>query len=83
MFGSKIKCQALYDLRDEYEFCSGNDLHDFFEKEIGDPAPSGRVTIDADRAADFVIAHARGIKQNSPSIAAAMEKVIQHVQSRW
>lgn len=37
--------QNLYDLRDEYEFCSGEELHEFFLQTVGEPSPSGRVEI--------------------------------------
>jgi hypothetical protein len=49
-----MKAQALYDLRQETEFCSGSDLHEFFMEQLGDPSPSGYRDIDAEAARHFV-----------------------------
>lgn len=49
-----MKAQNLYDLREEFAFCSGSDLHNFFRNELGDPSPSGRVNIDQQAAAELV-----------------------------
>lgn len=49
-----MKAQKLYDLREEVAFCSGMDLHDFFESVLGDPSPSGHQTIDPLKAKAFV-----------------------------
>lgn len=42
-----MKAQALYDLRQLTGFCSGTDLHDFFQRVVGDPSPSGDAEIEA------------------------------------
>lgn len=37
--------QTLYDLRQLTGFCSGTDLHKFFQRAIGDPSPAGSVEV--------------------------------------
>lgn len=37
----EVNAQGLYDLREEFGFCSGTDLHDWFRSHLGDPSPSG------------------------------------------
>lgn len=64
-----MKAQKLYDLREETEFCSGNDLHEFFFQQTSDPSPSGYVEIDDDAAIKFVDNCADVMAWNSPSLA--------------
>lgn len=68
--GNKIKAQALYDLREEFEFCSGNELHEFFRGSTsdGEPSPSGEVGINQSIASVFVLECCQSIEENSPSI---------------
>jgi hypothetical protein len=49
-----MEAQELYDLREEYAFCSGTDLHEFFEGELGDPSPSGYAEISSANARHLV-----------------------------
>ena len=51
-----MKAQTLYDLRDEYGFCSGTDLHQFFREMGDDPSPSGRVDVPTEAAKQFMVA---------------------------
>jgi hypothetical protein len=60
-----MKAQTLYDAREKFEFCSGTDLHEFFEGEIGDPSPSGYRDISLKHAGEFVQAHIRTMRHNS------------------
>jgi hypothetical protein len=41
----EITAQDLYDLRSVIGFCSGGDLHDLFDTLVGEPSPSGKVSI--------------------------------------
>lgn len=63
-----MKAQLLYDLREEIEFCSGNDLHEFFEQQTGNPSPSGRIEVDADESRKFIASCLEAMKDNSPSL---------------
>lgn len=58
--------QKLYDLREQTEFCSGMDLHNFFFSQAGDMSPSGETEIDASEAAFFVFAAMSDMKNRSP-----------------
>ncbi len=49
-----MKAQKLYDLREKFAFCSGTDLHEYFQAELGDMSPSGYCEIDENRALVFV-----------------------------
>ena len=60
-----MKAQELYDLREKLEFCSGTDLHEYFESELGDPSPSGHVEIDRDEAKAFVGICLEAIRHNN------------------
>lgn len=51
-----MKAQKLYNLREEYGYCSGTDLHEFFQATVGDPSPSGRVEVPTDAAMAFMVA---------------------------
>lgn len=51
-----MKAQKIYNLREEYGFCSGTDLHDFFRAQVGDPSPSGRVDVPTEAAKQFMVA---------------------------
>lgn len=57
--------QNLYDFRRFSEICSGQDLADFFLTEVGEPCPSGKVTIDRDHAIDFFEGCARALIHNN------------------
>jgi hypothetical protein len=63
--GERISIQALYDFREKYEFCSGQDLSKFFEETVGDPSPSGEGEIDARKTYDFVYSCAKAIRHNA------------------
>ena len=67
-------CQALYDLREKYEFCSGTDLHDFFRSAVGEPSPSGYAEVNGARALKFVERCCDAMAWNSPSLAEHCEK---------
>lgn len=56
----------MYDLRERYGFCSGNDLHDFFrEKFAGEPSPKGDQELNAKDAYKFVYGYALALKANN------------------
>mgnify|MGYP001592291014 CR=1 FL=1 len=63
-----MKCQALYDLREKFEFCSGSELSEFFRKETKDPSPSG-ITLIPQKAGEFVGQALEQMAYNSPSVA--------------
>ena len=63
-----MKAQDCYDDRELLGFCSGMDLHKFFEKKLGEPSPSGYTDIDSVAWAQFVIECAQAMKQHSPSV---------------
>jgi len=63
-----MKAQTLYDLRDKTGFCSGIDLHKFFEGQVGDPSPSGYAEIEEKEAINLVKAHLSKMRHNSPSV---------------
>jgi hypothetical protein len=63
-----MKAQILYDFRNEWEFCSGTDLHDFFREQLGDPSPSGYVEVDFNAAMNFVVDCSILMANGSPSI---------------
>jgi len=60
-----VTAQFLYDLREKYEFCSGNDLSEFFRETLGEPSPSGKKHINKRDAAIFVWGCCRAIEHNS------------------
>lgn len=51
-----MKAQKLYDTRQEFEFCSGTELHEFFWRVIGDSSPKGNVEVD-DTLIHFFVRH--------------------------
>lgn len=63
-----MKAQTIYDLRENYEFCSGTDLHEFFERTCGDPSPSGKIEIDTDTAKLYMINAVAHLFDRSPSV---------------
>jgi hypothetical protein len=63
-----MKAQILYNFRNEWEFCSGTDLHDFFREQLGDPSPSGQVEIGHDKADEFVERSIIFVVKGSPSL---------------
>lgn len=65
-----LKAQEIYDLRENFEFCSGVELHEFFRKSFdGEPSPAGREMIFKDSAINFVVGCCLSIEANSPSIS--------------
>jgi len=60
-----MKAQILYDLREKYEFCSGTDLHEFFDYVLGEPSPKGIEEINPEVAQKFVISCCNAIEHNS------------------
>lgn len=80
-----IKAQALYDLREMTEFCSGTDLHQFFESQTGDPSPAGNVTVSAADASRFVTAAADAVTNNNGD-GAETSRLMNHarqIASMW
>lgn len=73
-----MKAQELYDLQENTGFCSGSDLHSFFEDACGDPSPSGDVFIAQAAAQKFIDERLETMAANSPAayreVRAAMEK---------
>ena len=64
-----ITVQTMVDLREEFEFCSGSDLQDWFATNLGTPAPSGREPIPCpDKALSFVKRCCDTMERNSPSL---------------
>lgn len=63
-----MEAQVLYDLREGTAFCSGTDLHEFFNSETGNPSPSGRVEIDGDAALVFIAKSCEQLKANGLDI---------------
>ena len=61
--------QKLYDFREKFETFSGQDLHEFFNEQVGDPSPSGYVEIDAYYAEEFVNTSIETMTHNSPSMS--------------
>jgi hypothetical protein len=50
-----MKAQTLYDLREQFGFCSGDEMHSFFSAECnGEPSPSGTVEVDTTEARKFI-----------------------------
>ena len=66
-----MKAQELYDLRQRKGFCDGAALHEFFDGQIGDPSPKGRVEIDDAAAQAFVGQCEAEIAKHAPSKAKA------------
>jgi hypothetical protein len=60
--------QYLYDFREEFELCGGDDLANFFYQQTGNPSPSGNVRVDADAAMEFIVKSLRYMKANGVSI---------------
>ena len=71
--------QKLYNFREEFETFSGQDLHEFFNEQVGDPSPSGYVEIDTDFADKFVSASIEAMAHSSPS----MEPLCKVAQAAW
>lgn len=51
---ARITAQALYDFNREFEIFYSADLHKFFEAELGDPSPSGKLFVNLEKATEFV-----------------------------
>lgn len=75
-----MKAQRLYDLREEFEFCSGKDLHEFFRETVGEPSPSGRAEIDRVAAESFVDDSVARCIANSPPLAWEMMKAQEEIR---
>lgn len=67
-----MKAQSCYEDRDKLQFCSGQDLADFFNSELGDPSPSGNQIISDVKWQKFVASCVAAMENNSPSAAAAI-----------
>jgi hypothetical protein len=61
----EMKAQELYDRRAAYEFCSGQDLAEFFHEQTGEMSPSGHVEIDTRAARKFVENCVKAIRHNN------------------
>lgn len=62
-----IQAQVLYDLQN-LGVISGDEMHNFFEEELGDPRPSGNVHLDEGHVIQFLLAVA-----DRPGVAAIDE----------
>lgn len=62
-----MNAQFLYDFHEKWEFCNGNDLHEFFRIETGDPSPPGNAEIAAWSARHFVRSSLKSMRLNSSS----------------
>lgn len=60
-----MNAQTCYDDRATLEFCSGDDLSDFFYAQTGDPSPVGSTEIEADAWTFFVSNCVKAIRSNS------------------
>lgn len=63
-----MKAQELYDLREKFEFCSGNDLSTFFAKAIGEPSPNGNAEISDVLAQGFVANSLEQMHENNKGL---------------
>jgi len=70
-----MQVQSLYDFRECTEFCSGEELQEFLQKVINDPAPAGSTKIKKFYADDFVNKCADKIAHNSPNLSGYARKV--------
>lgn len=84
MYHEAVAAQELYDLREETGYCSGSDLHEWFQKQLGDPSPSGRTLVFADQAEMFVVKSAISIINSGalPETEQAMMKAMR-VAATW
>lgn len=64
-----MNAQFLYDFHKKWEFCSGNDLHEFFRVETGDPSPPGHTEIAAWSVTYFIRSCLKSMRFNSSSPA--------------
>lgn len=78
-----ITAQKMYDAREKFEFCSGNDLHEFFEQTTGDPSPSGKREISDEQAFKFVVGCLRAMWNNSPGTARKLTMEIFGAGTQW
>lgn len=60
-----MKAQELYDLRSAFEFCSGNDLSEFFAETVGEPSPSGEMEVPEALAREFISESLAQMGQNN------------------
>lgn len=65
---ASILAQALYDFNQEYEIFYSADLHKFFEAELGDPSPSGKLFVSLEKATGFVETALLKMCQDSPDL---------------
>ena len=63
-----VTAQTMYDLREEFEFCSGSKLQDWFAANLGDPSPSGRESVPLLKAWRFIKQCCDTMGWNSPSL---------------
>ena len=64
-----VTVQTMSDLREEFEFCSGRELQDWFAANLGTPAPSGREPIPHPIMAwSFIKRCCDAMERNSPSL---------------
>jgi hypothetical protein len=63
-----MEAQTLYEYRTKYEFCSGQDLSEFFREFVGSPSPTGQTNVNADEADEFVCSSIEAMAWNSPSL---------------
>ena len=60
-----MNAQFLYDFRENWEFCSGTDLSEFFVKETGDPSLRGRVKVNQTTVVNFILSCLKSMRSNS------------------
>ena len=63
-----VTAQTMYDLREEFEFCSGSKLQDWFAANLGDPSPSGREPVSPIKAWYFIKQCCDTMERNSRSL---------------
>jgi hypothetical protein len=67
-----MRAQELYDARQEFEFCSGDELRQFFMTDAGfrdsdpDPAPKGRRWVNEENGIRFIVQHMKRMMNNAP-----------------
>jgi len=64
-----MRAHYLYSAIENLEFCSGEDLQEFFEKECGTPSPHGDTEVNSNVVREFVKEIVYNIRVNSPSAA--------------
>lgn len=78
-----MKAQFLCELRRKFEFCSGEELGEFFVSELGEASPSGRLNVDTEKALNFVCSCLDSMMHNgSPEIANHCRKTMEVIGKR-